>query len=136
MMKDNPTDVDRDAARLFASAPGAVIWRDINNKVVGPHRVVDLQKGGVQTVNGWSWFPVVAIDTDDPATAGVMLAQVEAKKHEILSAGDRTPVDVWWAWAGPHDLGFQVVFEDEVLGKGPTRGAALVAAMRFLKEGV
>lgn len=143
-MKTNPTDIDREAARLFVTAPGMVAWRSINDFCVGPHRVIDvhgdglhLPAGGPQMQRGgWSWFPVVAFDTDDPATAGVMLAQVEAKKHEILSAGDRTPVDVRWVWSGPHVLGFVVGFEDEILGEGPTRGAALVAAMRFVKEGV
>lgn len=143
-MKTEPTNVDRQAAQLFAAVPGMVIWRSINDFCVGPHRVIDvhgdglhLPAGGLQMQSGgWSWFPVIAFDTDDPATIGVMQAQVEAEKHKILSAGDRTPVDIRWVWTGPHVLGFEVMFEDELLGKGLTRGAALVTAMRFVKEGV
>lgn len=146
-MKTTPTDIDREAAQLFVAAPGMRVQVDAQDDAlvrIDWCRVAESTWAGGLLLHRLSssqalasCVDIVAIDTDDPATVGVMLAQVEAKKHEILSAGDRTPVDARWVWTGPHVLGFEVVFEeDELLGEGPTRGAALVAAMRQIRRGV
>jgi hypothetical protein len=136
-MKTQPTDIDRKAAELFISARRMRVWirgpiGDIPVTVVSDTRfngdsqcVRDGGNGGVHSgalSESWHWipWPPVAIDTDDPATVGCMLAQVEA------AVGDGVPVEMhrisgrWWQTDAPGE-------------GGPTRGAALVAAMRKLK---
>ena len=72
-----------------------------------------------------------AIDTDDPATVGCMLAQVED------AAGAR--VDMTWDWdfATRRFIEYVALWEgDDCIGvarRGRTRGAALVAAMKAIK---
>ena len=68
-----------------------------------------------------------AIDTDDPATVGCMLAQVEAEAQ--------ASVELWHCPDDPPEES-GVVFiraRDFASYPGPTRGAALVAAMRAIK---
>lgn len=115
-MKTQPTDIDREAATLFACVDGMRAGWSYNSVTSVPPR------------ERWTWERVTsdgkephAIDTDDPATVGVMLAQVEA------TVVDGLPVELyritpggWWQTDAP-GVG------------GPTRGAALVAAMRALK---
>jgi hypothetical protein len=135
-MKVSPNVIDREAATLFAAAPGMNVWRGVNAVTVGPHRVIDVDGEGVRTAEGWSWFPVVAIDTEDPATVGCMLAQVEqAANHTLSEVADngkdhrrperRHAVMVWSDRAG---------CERHESAHGHTRGAALVAAMQNLKK--
>ena len=108
-MKTEPTDLDREAAALFdANAGGLRSWLE----GIGWCRVANETQAGAVYAD--------AIDTDDPATVGCMLVQVEAAEGEGL------PVDVYCltrGWFGTSCVG----------GGGPTRGAALVAAMRELK---
>lgn len=74
-----------------------------------------------------------AIDTDDPATVGCMLAQVE-QSGSGLSV---TIVDRLVTIPGEPDRRFAVLVSSmdgvQDVFTGPTRGAALVAAMRAIK---
>jgi len=165
-MKTEPTDLDREAARLFHPKSGVRVlcsfprddarwfrvagWVgaedehpianivDAGGKVVATvmHtravRLVDetrrwkprrraAVKGSTSVESGGMLPDVFAIDTDDPATVGVMLAQVDA-----MAGGH---VDTW-ARGTVHGVDSR---DEESLGCGPTRGAALVAAMRALR---
>ena len=124
-MKTEPTDIDREAARLFVPAPGMRVWFLHDGT---PSRILN-GAGAARWERGGSDFAVEtsgplgldALDTDDPATVGCMLAQVEEAE------GLGIPVEVylstpdWWT--------------TDCRGHGgPTRGAALVAAMKALKS--
>lgn len=134
-MKIEPTDTDREAAGLFRVevrmraftefARGTVINADPMDD--GTLCVTIVGEGAYEAMG----LPV-AIDTDDPATVGVMLAQVDAAAQDVaVSIVDRLH-------SLPDDDGrrFMVIVEHDGTHTtvfGPTRGAALVAAMRALK---
>lgn len=114
-MKTTQAEVDREAGQVFVPWPAMrVMWTATSRRW---ERVAD---GTAHTGHPF------AIDTDDPATVGVMLAQVEAAnpgRAVIVSA--RVPV--------PSEDVYCVVAHGEgepTIALGPTRGAALVAAMR------
>ena len=153
-MKTEPTDIDREAATLFTPSPGMQVMHEIAH-VVRPashkgREVCEMRPAWVRIVTArdagtcrafavegnatvgrrayqMEYFVarasmfLQAIDTDDPATVGCMLAQVEEAE------GLGIPVEVylstpdWWT--------------TDCRGHGgPTRGAALVAAMKALKS--
>lgn len=122
-MKTEPTDIDREAARLFVCVDGMRAgWCYTSITVVPPR-------------NRCMWERVCydgkepdALDTDDPATVGCMLAQVEAVVGK--------PIDTWMSTKGPMpELPYSVESGPYVtIGRGATRGHALLAAMRGLKR--
>ena len=134
-MKTAPTETDREAARLFEPAPGMRAWRTTGVGMMSdPGMVIEVDPataphGGIRTERGWSWLPVCAIDADDPATVGVMLAQVEAvRPGQAVSIVDRLH-----SLPGEDERRFAVLVEHDgtqTVATGPTRGAALVAARR------
>lgn len=142
-MKTEPTETDREAARLFVAAPGMRIRAKMHNVEDGfwsrASRHSDV--GGVfcdaePTVDECKWvrpLDVAAIDTDDPATVGCMLAQVEQSRPCLAV----TIVDRLVTIPGESDRRFAVLVSTmggmQDVFPGPTRGAALVAAMRALK---
>jgi len=141
-MKINPTGIDREAATLFAPAPGMRVHvgdaQDDALVRVDWCRVAESTWAGGLLLHRLSssqalasCVDIIAIDTDDPATAGVMLSQVEATHG--------SPVDVVWRWktAGTIEYVAEWCEGDSFVdtAAGPTRGAALVAAMRKFKEG-
>ncbi len=109
-------DINRDAARLFVPAQGMRVCVDGRWVRVGG----ELHDGVAERVD--------AIDADDPATVGVMMAQVEHASAK--------PLDLWSSASGPIPKHPYVVdtCDGILLGTGPTRGASLVAAMRALKS--
>lgn len=116
-MKTEPTDIDREAARLFVPAPGM--------------RWLERERGTWWTVTPRDFFGdgfkyrLVALDTDDPATVGVMLAQVE----DAAGADDVSVEKL-----RPYCRGFAVFIRGSYKHKPQrTRGAALVAAMKAIK---
>ena len=134
-MKTAPTETDREAARLFEPAPGMRAWRTTGVGMMSdPGMVIEVDPataphGGIRTERGWSWLPVCAIDTDDPAIVGCMLAQVEAvRPGQAVSIVDRLH-----SLPGDAERRFAVLVEHDgtqTVATGPTRGAALVAARR------
>lgn len=83
-MKTDPTDLDREAATLFRPAPGMRAWMPRHDapefwwRVVGDWNAT--WEGHEEVVHDFSHEhgdPFHAFDTDDPATLGCMLAQVE-----------------------------------------------------------
>lgn len=133
-LKTTPTDLDREAARLFDAAQGMMAWHCAWNGVeVGPERVTWVYAGINKIEGRYTNGPVEAFDTDDPATGGVMLAQVESVKPGAAV----TIVDRLNNLAHELDRRFQVIVTGaegwQSVHTGPTRGAALVAAMRALK---
>lgn len=108
-------DINRDAARLFAPAQGMRVCVDGRWVRVGCGL-----EGSRESV-------IDAIDADDPATVGAMIAQVEHASAK--------PLDLWSSASGPVPQHPYVVdtCDGILLGTGPTRGAALVAAMRAIK---
>lgn len=129
-MKTRPTDIDTEAATLFTPAPGMRIWKTTGAGTIGPRRVIEVEVSeaagiSVRTEGGWTWLPVCAIDTDDYATVGVMLAQFIENSN----------VKIQWVTIDNNGGSHCVRASNEtVFGTGPTRGAALVAAMKTLKE--
>lgn len=132
-MKTEPSEIDREAARLFDAAPGMVIWQNINGELAGPARVMNAGGGAKTPVCGWPWLPSMAFDIDDPATVGAMLAQVEGEKPGLSV----TIVDRLNNLAHEPDRRFQAIVTGaegwQNVHTGPTRGAVLVAAMLALK---
>lgn len=134
-MKTTPTDLDREAARLFRIevrmraftefARGTVINADPMDD--GTICVTLVGEGTYEALGR-----PVAIDADDPATAGQMLAQVEAMRPgQAVSIVDRLR-----SLPGEDERRFAVLVEHDgaqTVATGPTRGAALVAAMKALK---
>lgn len=115
-MKTEPTDTDCEAARLFVCVDGMRAgWCHTNITVVPPR-------------NRCIWERICydgaepdALDTDDPATVGAMLAQVEDAAGEPVNVARHSCHDyLVWACDPPGAYGW-------------TRGAALVAAMRAIK---
>lgn len=134
-MKTKPTDLDREAARLFTPAPGMRVF----NAYTGWGRLAEAAWAGT-TLAHWSTDSLAvaghtrvdALDTDDPPTVGAMLAQVEQSRPGFaVSIIDRLATipgepDRRFAALVSNADGVQDVFT------GPTRGAALVAAGRAL----
>lgn len=128
-MSPTPTTIDREAARLFTPAPGMAVF-DMHGKRA---RIAEAAWAGRALMHlAADSLPsdvliASAVDTDDPATIGVMLAQVEAASS--------CSVELWHCPDDPPEES-SVVFI-RALGfatwKGPTHGAALVAAMRAIK---
>lgn len=118
-MKTTPTDIDREAGSLFAARPAMrVMW---TSRATRWERVAD---GTTHTGRPF------AIDADDPATVGVMLAQVTFAIGEVVAV---------WEF---HD-GFRVVAPPDepgawcrFVGEAPCKysGAALVAAMKAVSK--
>ena len=158
-MKTAPTDIDREAATLFTPSPGMRVMHEIAH-VVRPashkgREVCEMRPAWVRIVTArdagtcrafavegnatvgrrayqMEYFVarasmfLQAIDTDDPATVGCMLAQVED------AAGTD---DVSVEKLRPYGRGFAVFIRGSYShAPGPTKGAALVAAMRALKS--
>lgn len=137
-MKAVPTETDREAARLFEPAPGMRIilsdrlfgglWARVS---VTGERMAGCYEVGVDTWDAWAeeWQRMDAIDTDDPATAGQMLVQVESMRPgQAVSIVDRMR-----SLPGEDERRFAVLVEHDgaqTVATGPTRGAALVAARR------
>lgn len=118
-MKTTPTDIDREAARLFTVGRGMTYGRECAGAVGAV----------VWNVSHGQDVEADAIDTDDPATVGVMLAQVE------MAYGAR--VDATWRWRLNGIAEYVVRIETSATvhaAHGPTRSTALVAAMRQLKR--
>lgn len=152
-MKTEPTDLDREAARLFAPAPGMRalmadagfcgewviicdvepgLWAGERGKVCGWRRGSSTRFG-----DAWEAFgpcaEVLALDADDDATVGVMLAQVREASGDPYGfiapwAADNRDIPVEWRYSR------DPWFPDETCGPAASApGAALVAAMRALK---
>lgn len=122
-MKTQPTDIDREAATLFACVDGMRVGWSYNSVTSVPPR------------ERWTWERVTsdgkephAIDTDDPATAGCMLAQV-MEATRVVSISPSVPA-MHAPWRIRYSTG---VGESHGYAAGDTMGAALVAAMRALK---
>ena len=118
-MKTTPTETDREAAQLFAPSGGMrAAWRGERN---GVRPVWERLRDGSEATPDF-------YDTDDPATVGCMVAQVEA------AAG--APVELWHCPDDPPDAAHVVFVRDPSFESfcSPTRGAALVAAKRALAE--
>lgn len=138
-----PTPIDREAADLFTLTIGMRAWC----RIEGAEVVLQFLAKDPVTLHAHAYaeglrlhlteslahsFYVAAFDTDDPATVGCMLAQVESSvPGAAVSIADRM-----------HSLPCEderrsmVIVEHngtQTTATGPTRGAALVAAMRALK---
>ena len=136
-MKTEPTALDREAATLFTPAPG--MRAIMSDSLFGGRwvriAVADKKLAGCYETSpdtwdayGKDWWGMDALDTDDPATVGCMLAQVEAVVGK--------PIDTWMSTKGPMpELPYAVESGPYVtIGRGATRGHALLAAMRGLKR--
>lgn len=130
-MKTEPTDIDREAARLFAPAPGMRVWtRHAKGRLVDH----DGKYGTVTGEGSWEAMAVVlAIDTDDPATVGCMLAQVMAadtSDPRVFEAFYHSHADT----RPPTGRGWTVTIGDlHNCGIDGRIGAALVDTMAALK---
>ncbi len=132
-MKTEATDIDREAASLFDAEPGMRVFHDL----CGFGRVLTHVSDEYYMVH-WDKQPgaearIIAFDTDDPATVGVMLAQIE---YEVV--GDGVAVtDVMISHPGDavrsYAIGIDRLNGERDTETGPTRGAALVAVMRKLR---
>lgn len=123
-MKTDPTDIDREAARLFECVDGMRAgWCYTSVTVVPPRNRCLWER-----IRSDSKSPD-AIDTDDPATVGVMLAQVRRKAPGlgtgVLHLRPLPTTNEPGRWA--------VISCGTPLWFGPTEGAALVAAMKAIK---
>lgn len=148
-MKTEPTDIDREAARLFNVAQGMRCLRRcfviVKPAAHGRAECVESQPSWTVAVNvqGDRWgfaiesgakvgrraeslessppmHNVLALDTDDPATVGCMLAQVSAVQAAFVSP-----------FVGG---GYRVELRlDSRSFDADSLGAALVAAMRAIK---
>lgn len=117
-VKARPSELDREAAHLFSPAPGVRAWvhgawaRGVPSTL--DDSTVFLPEGSSY---GLIRGAAEAFDTDDPATVGVMLVQVEQAEGLGLA------VEVYSLPGG--EFGTSCPGEG-----GPTRGSALVAAIR------
>lgn len=135
-MKTEHADIDREAAGLFTAAPGMRAWSmfchgRVQAASAAPDGIVHATLSGDGSYEALAF--AVALDTDDPATVGCMLAQVEASAPGLaVSVADRRH-----NLPGDSDRRFLVLVDHaeghQTTATGPTRGAALVAAMRKLK---
>ena len=133
-MKTEPTDIDREAARLFTPAEGMRII--LEDRLYGGEwariSVAGAKMSGCYERGSHTWDACCdtlkrcfAIDTDDPATVGVMLAQVRATYRDpsmttsTYRDGDDTR---WWVMHPPCSP-----------TRERTEGAALVSVMRALR---
>ena len=129
-MKTEPTALDREAATLFTPAPG--MRAIMSDSLFGGRwvRIAGCYETSPDTWDayGKDWWGMDALDTDDPATVGCMLAQVETVAGK--------PLDTWMSTKGPMpELPYAVESGPYVtIGRGATRGHALLAAMRGLKR--
>lgn len=148
-MKLVPTDLDREAARLFNAVPRMRAWFAEPGADARACTVLDVSTlpgewdpgkprrwvawEGCNGACGWvraEWL--TALDTDDGPTQGAMLAQVESAAGADCAVTHGTMVEPAGElkWKVRMAKGFDL----HVLGNvfGPTRGAALVAAKRAL----
>ena len=118
-MKTEPTAIDREAAQLFSPAGG--MRAGCGGERNGVRPVWERLRDGSEATPDF-------YDTDDPATVGCMLAQVETVAGK--------PLDTWMSTKGPMpELPYAVESGPYVtIGRGATRGHALLAAMRGLKR--
>lgn len=136
-MKTEPTDIDREAARRFVPTPGMRVlatgeeWARLAMAEWAGSVLAHWENHGQAERNH---ITVFALDTDDPATVGCMLAQVEQAEGIGISV---TIVDRLVTTPGDPDRRFAVLVSNmdgiQDVFTGPTRGAALVAAMRAFK---
>lgn len=141
-MKSAPTDLDRDAARFFTPAPGSLALYRVG--IAGPDRWLRMCE---DMVDSGMYSHPMALDADDPATAGCMLAQVRDKvgAHAVVWQWHRRvdgDADAFSVILTPNREALQRGFwcrplmehdETDPNPKSPTEGAALVAAMKKLK---
>jgi len=136
-MKTAPTETDREAARLFALAPGMRAWcridgaevvaRILGKDPVTMHAHAYAEALGMHLTESLAHnFDPAAIDTDDGPTQGAMMVQVEAALDAAGCPG---------AYLHPWTDGWAVRRGAAIRRyAGPTKGAALVAAKRALAE--
>jgi hypothetical protein len=130
-----PTPIDREAAGLFSAAPG---MRACNADGEWG-RLAEADWAGAVLFHRWfdsmalHSTHIVAIDANDNPTVGEMLAQVEAAvPRAAVSIFDRRH-----SLPGHDERRFMVIVArkgTQATATGPTRGAALVAAMRAIKS--
>lgn len=124
-MKTTLTALDMEAARLFRATGGMLAgWRGSRD---GRRPFWERLSDGTEATPD-------AFDTDDPATSGAMVEQLENDgENRAVTISDRRH-------SLPHDPGrrFLVILEfrfgDDLTTTGPTRGAALVAIARLLAQ--
>lgn len=140
-MRDEPTELDREAAIFFKPAVGMSVRTTYEPREWGVVLFYAEDEEGLWP-EGAAWTPggantrvhlferIEALDTDDPATVGCMLAQVEDAAGALI-------VSLWWGW---WSVGGRVEYVAQWqrggtihTHRGPTRAAALVAAMKALK---
>lgn len=131
--EDEPTDLDREAAIFFKPARGMRVRTTYEPREWGVVLFYAEDEDGLWP-DAAAWTPggannrvhlferIEALDTDDPATVGCMIDQVEQAE------GNNTSVEVYrmsneWYWFTQNRCGRD----------SSTRGAALVAAMKALK---
>lgn len=128
-MKTEPNGIDRQAPGLFEPSQGMRMGRTVAGRTVW-NRISGDPQGMFLSADG-SDDESVCIDTDDPATVGCMLTQLERGIRAV------SVVDRCFILPGDDERRFLVLVDahggDQVTATGPTRGAALVAAMRALK---
>jgi len=122
-MKTTPAPIDREAATLFQAVAGMRLayFHTVNGRE--KHEWCRVRDTGAGV-----YGPPGAIDTDDPATVGVMLAQVRAAANDPalhVVAGEPDLDGLLW-WSVPRRFAGRSALSR-------TEGAALVAAMRALR---
>ena len=122
-MKAEPTELDREAAKLFRHEPGMRAWSAYCSGRVVNANPCELRGEGYHEQNA----QIIAIDTDDAGTVGAMLAQLDER-------ADVSIVDRRYSLPG-EDVRRFMAFADfadghQTFATGPTRGAALVALAR------
>lgn len=138
-MRDEPTELDREAAIFFKPARGMRVRTTEEPREWGIVLFYAADEDGLWP-DAAAWTPggantrvhlferIEALDTDDPATVGCMLAQVEEAAGALV-------VSLWGWWS----VGcVEYVAEWQPDGtihthSGHTRAAALVAAMKAIK---